>query len=113
MCTDPQFRRLLVVGGDAANTRLKMSDSTGDIWRDSVELPYGPGITSFSSTLVQKDGRIYLTGGYKDAGETTTVPNAKNIYELAVNSRFKKVGQDEEDLAGVAGIAVPSPRQEY
>ncbi len=105
---DNDFRRLLVVGGDTANTRLKMSDSTGDTWRDSLELPYATGITSYGAALFEKDDRIYLTGGFADESLTRTVSNARNIYELIPNSRFKKVAEDDENYGSVAGVGIPS-----
>ncbi len=97
-----------MVGGDGSNTRLKISNSLGDVWRDSVQLPYGLGLTSYGSSLFQHDGRIYLTGGFVDNTLTNALPNAKDNFELFPNSRFKKVGQDTQDLGGVAAVSVTS-----
>ncbi len=111
--TDPAFRRLLVVGGDGANTRLWISgDGDGEVWRKSVELPYGSGGTSFGATLITKDeDTVYLTGGFSDATETSTSTNANKIYSLVPNSYFREVGEDEVRAGGSVGVAVPMARR--
>lgn len=47
-----------MVGGDDNNTNLWMSDREGKLWRQSVNLPYGDGKTSYGATLVKKDDKV-------------------------------------------------------
>ena len=53
---DDHMKRFVVIGGDAATTRLWVGDSTGSYWRKSVELPYNGG-TVYNPTIVTKGDR--------------------------------------------------------
>ena len=55
---EPEAARHLVVGGDADNTNLWMSDREGKVWRQSVQLPYGDGKSSYGATLVNKEDKV-------------------------------------------------------
>ncbi len=48
------------------NTRLWMTDSKAKLWRQSAGLPYGAGQTVYGATMVEKDGRAFIMGGFKD-----------------------------------------------
>ena len=56
--TDALFARHLVVGGDAMNRHLWMSDSEGKTWRKSIRLPYGDNATSYGATLLQRRDKV-------------------------------------------------------
>ena len=55
---EPEAARHLVVGGDVDNTNLWMSDREGKVWRQSVQLPYGEGKSSYGATLVNKEDKV-------------------------------------------------------
>ena len=55
---EPEAARHLVVGGDTDNTNLWMSDREGKVWRQSVQLPYGDGKSSYGATLVNKEDKV-------------------------------------------------------
>ena len=55
---EPEAARHLVVGGDEGNTNLWISDREGKVWRQSVQLPYGNGETSYGATLVNKKYKV-------------------------------------------------------
>ena len=83
------YQRFLVVGGAAANTRLWISDRHADVWRESVELPHGAGKTVYGASLVERDNRVYMTGGFEDPDAVATVSNAGKVYALVPNSFFQ------------------------
>ena len=53
---DNHMKRIVVIGGDDANTRVWVGDNTGNIWRKSIELPYNGG-TVYSPTIIHKGDR--------------------------------------------------------
>ena len=53
---DDYLKRIVVIGGDADNKRIWISNSNGQVWRKSIKLPYN-GNTVYHPTLVEMDDR--------------------------------------------------------
>ncbi len=63
---DPDYARILVAGGGPANTKLWIADSKAKVWTQTADLPYRPGQTVYGATIVEKGGRAFVTGGFRD-----------------------------------------------
>ena len=54
---EPEFNRILVMGGDANNAQIWTTDKSAGVWRKSTYLPHSGGSVYYPTTFI-KDNKV-------------------------------------------------------